>query len=347
MPWEDVKDILRPNMDDVHMGIMKADEDKCNQCGLCMENCPFRAWEKNEAGLPVMKDPHECFSCYNCMVACPNDAISIVEPYHVDSGFWETDSRPLPAVMPLEPKDEFGNPTKWNAIEEAIFNRRSVRNYKDKPVPDHLIQRVLEAGRFAPSAGNCQPWKFIVITDKALIKEMDQVTTNLLTFMYNGYIDDKGVKNLVPMIEGPPLSVAGVDPRVILGGMGTIVKNKEPPSLNAPAVIILLGDERSIASPDLNVGICGMAMNMVANTIGIKCCWNGFMAAGINFFQPLKKKLGVKNPWRAITSICLGYPRFKQEGIVPREYRPVTWFRAGAEGPEIHEEVDVPEKQEA
>jgi hypothetical protein len=33
--------------------------------------------------------------------------------------------------------------------------------------------------------------------------------------------------------------------------------------------------------------------------------------------------------------MCLGYPKFKQEGIVPREFRPVAWFKEGAEGPEI------------
>ena len=153
MPWENVKEILRPEMKDVHMGVMKVDETKCNKCGLCMENCPFRAWEKGSNGNPVMKETYECFSCYNCKVACPQDAISIVDTYHVDAGYWKTDPNPLPAKMPLEPKDEEGNPTEWNAIEKAIFERRSVRNLKDKPVPESLIQRVLEAGRFAPSAG--------------------------------------------------------------------------------------------------------------------------------------------------------------------------------------------------
>lgn len=46
MPWEDVKDILRPNMDDIHMGVMKVDEDKCNKCELCIQNCPFQCWRR-------------------------------------------------------------------------------------------------------------------------------------------------------------------------------------------------------------------------------------------------------------------------------------------------------------
>ena len=187
MPWEDVEHILRPNMDEIHMGVMEIDENKCNKCGLCMDNCPFRCWEKNDDGYPVMKEEYACFSCYNCKVACPNDAVNIVDSYHVDDGFWKTEPSPLPAKMPLEAKDAKGNPTEWNEIEKAVFTRRSVRNYKDKPIPESLIHRVLEAGRFAPSAGNCQPWRFIVITDKALIAEIDKTTKNLLANLYNMY----------------------------------------------------------------------------------------------------------------------------------------------------------------
>jgi len=43
--------------------------------------------------------------------------------------------------------------------------RRSVRQYRPDPVPDELLQQVLEAGRWAPSAVNSQPWEFIVVTD--------------------------------------------------------------------------------------------------------------------------------------------------------------------------------------
>ncbi|MHA1915217.1 MAG: nitroreductase family protein [Promethearchaeota archaeon] len=346
MPWEDVEPILRPNMDDIHMGAMKVEEEKCNKCGLCIDNCPFRCWEKNDDGYPIMKEEYACFSCYNCKVACPNDAVSIIESYHVDDGYWKTDPHPLPAVMPREARDAEGNPTEWNEIEKAVFTRRSVRNYKDKPVPDSLVQRVLEAGRFAPSAGNCQPWKFIVITDKALIAEINNVTKNLLGNLYNMYMNDKSVKGLTAMVEGPPRNVSAYDPRVMLGGFGTISKYKElDPSMDAPVVILLLADERSIASPELNLGICGQNMNLVANSLGIKACWNGFLAAGVNFFQPIKNKLGIAKPWTAVSSLCLGYPKFKQEGIVPREDRPVAWFRDASK---VQEDVSVlqTEKQE-
>ena len=53
---------------------------------------------------------------------------------------------------------------------EAIFTRKSIREYKPQPVPDELVQEILEAAMQAPSAGNQQPWHFIVVTDR---KQMD------------------------------------------------------------------------------------------------------------------------------------------------------------------------------
>jgi len=50
-------------------------------------------------------------------------------------------------------------------VFEAIRGRKSVRAYIPTPVPKEKLERVLEAGRLAPSAGNVQPWHFIVVTD--------------------------------------------------------------------------------------------------------------------------------------------------------------------------------------
>jgi len=333
MAWEDVEQVFRPK--NVHMGVMKIDLEACNQCGLCLKNCPFQAFETDEDGFPRQKEEYECFSCYNCMVACSVDAISIAESYHVDDGFYATDPHPLAPRMPLKVRDADGNLDEWNAIERAVFNRRSVRNYKERPVPEPLIRRVLEAGRYAPSAGNCQPWKFIVVTDKALIDEMDQAIVGGMSGMYGMYKNDEMVKGLVPMYEADP-NPGLYDPRLILGGFGAIARKYGPPFLGAPAVILLAGDERSISGPEINIGICGTNMNLVANSLGIRACWVGFSQL-INMIPPLKEKLGLKEPWKICSAMVLGYPKFKQDGVVAREYRPVAWFREGAEGPEIEE----------
>ena len=51
---------------------------------------------------------------------------------------------------------------------ELVKNRRSIRRFKPDPVPDELIDKIIEAARWAPSAANSQPWEFIVIKKKKL-----------------------------------------------------------------------------------------------------------------------------------------------------------------------------------
>ena len=57
-------------------------------------------------------------------------------------------------------------------VMEAIKSRRSVRSWQAKPIESEKLQRVLEAGRLAPSANNRQPWRFIVVTDEAVRRQL-------------------------------------------------------------------------------------------------------------------------------------------------------------------------------
>jgi len=53
---------------------------------------------------------------------------------------------------------------------QVIKTRRSIRKFLDKPVPGKIINEILEAAMFAPSAGNEQPWQFIVLDDRAIAR---------------------------------------------------------------------------------------------------------------------------------------------------------------------------------
>lgn len=55
---------------------------------------------------------------------------------------------------------------------EAILSRRSIRRYTSQPVPEAAVRRLLEAAMSAPSAGNEQPWQFVVITDRRILDEI-------------------------------------------------------------------------------------------------------------------------------------------------------------------------------
>ncbi len=54
-----------------------------------------------------------------------------------------------------------------NDVLQSIRKRRSVRKFTGEPVPESSVRAILEAGRWAPSGLNNQPWKFMVITDAA------------------------------------------------------------------------------------------------------------------------------------------------------------------------------------
>jgi len=329
MEWDQLKEIVRP--EGVHPGVMEVDEDSCTSCGLCVDNCPFKCWEMADSGYPELRDEYVCFSCCNCMVACPTDAISIADTYHVTGSYWATEPHPLPVKMPLRPRDKDGNLDEWNAIERLVLERRSVRNFKDEPVPDHLIRRVLEAGRFAPSAGNCQPWQFVVITDKSLIAKMDEAVLAMAKGVWATYKNDELVKGMGPVAEATPYAF---EPRALWGGVGTIVRGEMTPSLGAPCVILLVGDTRAITGAPLNIGICGENMNLVANSLGIRACWNGFLVSGV---PAIADKINLQPNWSVITTMVLGWPAFKQDGIVAREYRPVMWLREGSDAVDIEE----------
>ncbi|MDY0150863.1 MAG: nitroreductase family protein [Candidatus Cloacimonas sp.] len=56
--------------------------------------------------------------------------------------------------------------------KELILQRHSVRNYLPDPIPQEVLNDILEAGRFAPSAQNRQPWRYLVFTDNAKIQHL-------------------------------------------------------------------------------------------------------------------------------------------------------------------------------
>ena len=98
-------------------------------------------------------------------------------------------------------------------VFKAILNRRSVRDYTDEQITDEEINQILEAGRWAPSARNSQPWRFLVIKDTLKIKDLCQFTeyanimreskANILVFLdKNSYdIEVKSIQSIGACIQ--------------------------------------------------------------------------------------------------------------------------------------------------
>ncbi len=94
---------------------------------------------------------------------------------------------------------------------EVVQKRVSVRSYKSDPVPPEHLERILEAARQAPNAGNQQPWRFLVVQEKDRLNEFRDVAwrSRKKWLLDNGYEadTDEGMKAHYDRILGAPLHV--------------------------------------------------------------------------------------------------------------------------------------------
>lgn len=97
---------------------------------------------------------------------------------------------------------------------DLITKRYSVRNYRTDPIPQEKVIRCVEAARLAPSACNSQPWKFIIIDQPGLVKELAKAAF-------------EGIMNFNNFVFKAPVLILIVSERQNLSAkFGSIVKNK-------------------------------------------------------------------------------------------------------------------------
>lgn len=68
--------------------------------------------------------------------------------------------------------------TEYDALLELVRNRRSIRRFKPDPVPDELIEKIIEVARWAPSGFDTQPWEFVVLMDEKDRKAIVEMTSS-------------------------------------------------------------------------------------------------------------------------------------------------------------------------
>ena len=115
-------------------------------------------------------------------------------------------------------------------IWDAFKNRRSVRRFKPDPVPEADLRRILDAARLAPTSGNQQPWKFLVVRDPAKIAALKKACVE----RWLGQTD-----------PNKPPSEAEKKQRE------TQIRNAFDGYFSAPAYIVVLTDNQS-SYPDYN-----------------------------------------------------------------------------------------------
>jgi nitroreductase len=153
-------------------------------------------------------------------------------------------------------------------VFKTIITRRSVRNYTDKPVESEKLDKIIEAARFAPSATNKQPWRFIIVTDKELIKKISGCL---------GYINRWTVT--------APLIVIGCS-----------AKKRSAMQKVADKII---GVDFSV----IDVSIALEHMVLVAQELGLYSCWIGWFHS-----RKIKKLVSEILPaWSIVSLLAIGY----------------------------------------
>ncbi|MDN3654243.1 nitroreductase [Ferruginibacter paludis] len=143
-----------------------------------------------------------------------------------------------------------------------ICQRRAVRKYKDKPVSIELIEKILDAGRMAPSAINKQPWKFFILTRRETIRH------------FSKEIKKVAVKDFVK--AGPAQILKTVTHLLhFLPGAIELFKSSDHVFYGAPVVIFITAPaDNEWAS--LDVGMCAQNMMLAAKAMGLDSCPVGF-----------------------------------------------------------------------
>lgn len=182
-----------------------------------------------------------------------------------------------------------------NPVIANIKSRRSIRAYLDEKVPQELIEEILEAGRYAPSALNKQPWEFIVITDKNLIREISAAITGIMKCFFR----------VLPLAK---LLIKDLREEKGLAAMRKTCSSSEDTIFyNAPAVIFIVSRQKGRWTA-ANCALAGENMALAAHSLGLGSCF-----IGRALFLPLNKRLcriiGLARKHKIYFTLALGYAK--------------------------------------
>lgn len=185
---------------------------------------------------------------------------------------------------------------------EAIKTRRSTRKFRSSPIEQEKLDQVLEAGRYAPSGGNCQTCHFIVVRSKDVLDELARLTQSAFAKMET---TEGMYKSIVNSIKASK--------------KGGYVFHYDPPCL------VIVADRKDYGN---NIADCSCAlenMMIAANELDLGSCWINQLK-WLNEDEELLKyeqTLGLGENERVYGALALGYPD-TEDGLPDRDPLPRT-----------------------
>jgi nitroreductase/NAD-dependent dihydropyrimidine dehydrogenase PreA subunit len=263
------------------MALFTIDRSLCRRDGLCVAVCPASLVRLGEDGYPVPLAGREqhCIRCGHCAAVCPSGALT-----H--------------SLMPPETFTKTRKAPEAETIAVWLKARRSVRRYKDKPVPPEMIARVLDIARYAPSGHNAQSVEWVVIADR---QGVEAVNAHVMQWSRA----EVGVKSDL----AKKLNLAGA-----LRAFG---HGKDVVCRGAPALALAHGPAEGVTPRE--DGVIAVAwLELAARAVGLASCFAGYVTFAASAYAPLAEALGLGAERKVYGAAMLGYPAVKYRLIPPR-----------------------------
>lgn len=165
---------------------------------------------------------------------------------------------------------------------DLLLKRRSVRNFTDQTVSQETMIEIIGESTYAPSSGNDQPWKFIIVNDRLLMQK----------------ISDEAKANILQRIKKNRNDYAQKYEKML---------RKEQYNIfyNAPSVIFIIG-QRNLKNMKINCTLAASYLMMSAAAKGLGTCWINF-ATAIQSPETLNE-LGIPDEYEIVAPLIIGYP---------------------------------------
>jgi len=280
--------------------------EKCNSCGVCVLVCPSFVIDWVEEKARVARGEW-CIGCGHCEGVCPTEAVL----HGVTSFEGHPNQGASPALSP-------------ETLELLFRERRSVRNYTQNPVPQEILKRVLEAGRYGPTGTNSQNVHYLVLRSPDQISQLREMTIGFYEKIFSrargrlsGFLLSlvAGRKTLEYLRESLPKVEYAYE---------QIRKGKDRLFFHAPVVMLAHAESWDSCS-SFNCSVALYHCSLMAHTLGLGCCFNGFLVNAVNHDRKIKRWLGIPGDHECYSAMTLGYQNVKYQRLVHRDPPKVTW----------------------
>jgi len=291
------------------MEIVWIDEDRCTLCGLCIPVCVRRILEEREGTVRVT-DSTQCILCGHCKAICPEDAPQLPSLNAEEFG-------PAPGQEDLPRLEQL----------MALFrSRRSTRIFQKKAVEKEKLERIIQAGRFAPTGGNRQPLQYVVLHSAEKIERIRTMAIEAL--VDQAKIIEKAIETARGTDEPLP---AKYEVRQLYAPrwreMADLIKQGiDRLFFHAPAFIICHASPLEAVTPEVDAGLSAMQMILMAEALELGTCFCGFFVFATEESPDLRKALEIPEDHSVPFSFMVGYPDVTFSRLVSRNPARVRWL---------------------